>query len=220
MRKIYFLLCLQCYCFILFAQEATISEQTKPKKSIFLSANVSMPIWAIAFKGFGAEFQADYKPGKVVNICGAAGFTNYANMGITGMKNYNSYGQHIKLGLSLNKYLEGKNSARIAYQFMGYWANANETGIWNTDAANVKFWQDGYYFDVWRQVWGLELSVVWGWKIHNRHSIFIKNFLNIMGYEKHYFPLASVSGAGYLLSAGNEGGFATGMQVWYSYQLR
>jgi hypothetical protein len=194
--------------------------EEKAKNTIQFAANITMPFWAAAFKGGGFELQANYGISKQVALCLAAGMTNYANMGLSGSKNTNSYGHHLKLGIGINPKNNETATIKMTNQFSFYWANTNEVGIWNTATSNTNFWQTGYGFDVWRQAWGMEYALLLGGRITGKHELFFKNFYNIMGYEEHYFPLSSISGAGYLLAAGKNMGFAWGLQFWYVYKLQ
>jgi hypothetical protein len=201
------------------------------KKTLWLGTNITMPLWALSTGGYGFEVNSLYFIAKDLGFNFGVGITNYRNMGVIRSANYSSLGQHVRAGilLGMSDFSHETFRARTVFGFSLVYANTHETGYWNTSpnsygtssSGNIDYWGGGYNFDEWRQVYGIEFSTLFLFKVLQGHLINFKPFLTICDYDnKSYFPVSSASGFGYLPFSGkNSGGFTMGMQLWYYVKL-
>ncbi len=201
------------------------------KKSLWLGTNLTMPLFALAFGGYGFELNGLYFLSNNFGLSLGTGLADYKNMGLNGSRNYSSFGQHIRAGIVIGSatdfvlYHSGISNETVKLGFLfglNYvWANVHETGYWN--APSTSYWGGGYNFDVWRQADGLEFSTTFFLTtLNQRHSFNFKPYISIFAIENSsYFPMSAASGFGYLpFSSKDSGGtFTVGMQIWYYFRL-
>ncbi len=222
------------YCTNSFAQnlDSLNKKETEAfKKTLWLGTNISMPFWTLSKGGYGFEMNSMYFIAKDLGFNFGVGITNYRGIGLKDAVNYRSLGQHVRAGilLGMSDFSHKTFRARTIFGFSLVYANTHETGYWDTQINNsgsnipnnVTYWGGGYGFDAWRQVYGIEFSTLFLFKILQGHLISFKPYLTICDYDnKSYFPIASASGFGYLPFSGkNSGGFTMGVQLWYYVKL-